>query len=89
VTISRGDSELWRGVPDTIVVHERDQVHRQRLIIKDNRLVGAVLIGDQSLFSTLHRLIEKRVDIGMFLRALRSSQVDLAQVLMQAQKQVA
>ena len=89
VTISRGDSELWRGVPDTIVVHERDQVHRQRLIIKDNRLVGAVLIGDQSLFSTLHRLIEKRVDIGMFLRALCSSQVDLAQVLMQAQKQVA
>jgi len=29
------------------------------------------------------------VDIGMFLRALCSSQVDLAQVLMQAQKQVA
>jgi hypothetical protein len=41
------------------------------------------------LFSTLHRLIEKRVDIGMFLRALRSSQVDLARVLVQAQKQVA
>jgi nitrite reductase (NADH) large subunit len=89
LTISRGDSELWRGVPDAIVVHERDQVHRQRLIIKDNRLVGAVLIGDQSLFSTLHRLIEDRVDIGMFLRALHSSQVDLAQVLVQAQRQVA
>jgi NAD(P)H-nitrite reductase large subunit len=89
VTISRGDSEAWRRLPDTIVVHDGHKVNRQRLIIKDNRLVGAVLIGEQSLFPMVCRLIRERVDIGVFLRALRSPQVDLARVLVQVQKDVA
>ncbi len=89
ITISRGDSEVWRGLPDTIVVHDRHTVNRQRLIIKDNRLVGAILIGEQTLYPTVHRLIQERVDIGVFLRALRSPHVELAQVLVRVQKEVA
>jgi NAD(P)H-nitrite reductase large subunit len=89
LAISRGDSEVWRGVPGTIVVHDRHPVNRQRLIIKDNRLIGAILMGEQTLCPTVQRLIEDGVDMGIYLRALRSPQVDLAQVLVQVRKQVA
>lgn len=89
ITISRGDSEGWRGLRDTIVIHDRHEVNRQRLIIKDNCLVGAILIGEQSLHPTIHRLIQERVDIGTFLRALRSPRVDMAQVLVRVQREVA
>jgi NADPH-dependent 2,4-dienoyl-CoA reductase/sulfur reductase-like enzyme len=81
VTISRGDSEVWRGMPDTIAVHDRHEVNRQRLVIQGSRLVGAVLIGNQDAFATAYRLIRDRVDIGPYLSALRSPRVDIAQVL--------
>jgi nitrite reductase (NADH) large subunit len=89
VSISRGDSEVWRGVANTIVVHDQHDVNRQRLIIKDNHLVGAVLIGEQTLFSTVYELIHERVDIGAALPTLRSPHANLAQILAQIQKEAA
>jgi hypothetical protein len=58
-------------------------------MIKNSRLVGAVLMGEQTLCPTVQRLIEDGVDMGIYLRALRSPHVDLAQVLVQVRKQVA
>ena len=81
LTISRGDSEVWRGIPNAIVIHEQHDVSRQRLVIKDSRLVGALLVGDQSLSATVHRLIRDQIDIGSVLPALQASQVNLATVL--------
>jgi NAD(P)H-nitrite reductase large subunit len=84
VSISRGDSEVWRGISNTITVHEEHDTNNQRLIISDNRLVGAILIGDQSSFFTAYRLIQERVDISAYLPALRSPHTDLLHVLAQA-----
>jgi len=81
VTIARGDSEVWRGIPDALVVHDEHEVNRQRLVIKENRLVGAVIIGDQTLSPLIQRLIADQVDIGPILPALRSPHVHIAEVL--------
>jgi nitrite reductase (NADH) large subunit len=81
LTISRGDSEIWRGIPEVLVVHDQHEVNRQRLIIKDNRLVGAILVGDQTLSGTLRHLIEEQVNIGPILPALRIPDVNVADLL--------
>ncbi len=81
VTIARGDSEVWRGIPDVLVVHDEHEINRQRLVIKDNRLVGAVIVGDQTLSPLVQRLIAEQVDIGPILPALQSPHVPIAEVL--------
>jgi len=88
ITLSRGDSEVWRGIPDVIVVHDRHEINRQRLVIKGNHLVGAVIIGDQSFSSMVYRLIQDQTDIGPYLPALRSPRVDLGGILRQIQSRV-
>jgi nitrite reductase (NADH) large subunit len=81
VTISRGDSEVWRGVPDVLVVQERHELNRQRLMIKDGCLVGAVLMGDQTLSPFVQNLIESRTNLRAVLPALRRSNTTLADTL--------
>jgi nitrite reductase (NADH) large subunit len=81
LTISRGDSEIWRGIPGVLVVHQRHEVNQQRLIIKDNCLVGAVLIGDQTLAGPLQHLIEEQVDIGPIMPALQTPNVNWADLI--------
>lgn len=83
LTISRGESEVWRGIPNVIVVHDQHEVNRQRLSIKDNRLVGAIIVGDQSFSRTIYRLIRDQVDVTPYLAALQAPHVNLAHVLQQ------
>jgi len=86
LTISRGDSEVWRGIPNVIVVHDQHEVNRQRLTLQGDRLVGAIVIGDQSLSSLIYQLIQDRVDMGPYLSALQAPDANLAQVLQQIQR---
>jgi NAD(P)H-nitrite reductase large subunit len=82
LTVSRGDSELWRGVPGLLMIYVQKDVNRQRLVFdRQNRLAGAVLIGDQSLSSIVLRLIEKQVDLGPYLAQIQAPQANLAEVL--------
>ena len=78
LTISRGDSEVWRGIPGAMAVHDIHEVNRQRLMIKENRLVGAVLIGDQTLSPMVQQLIERGIDLSPILPALQQRSFDLA-----------
>jgi NAD(P)H-nitrite reductase large subunit len=81
VTISRGDSEVWRGIPDVIVVHDQHEVNRQRLVLQGNRLVGAIIIGDQTCSPIVSQLVRDRVDIGPYLAALQAPHAHLAEIL--------
>jgi len=83
LTISRGDSEVWRGIPNVIVVHDQHEVNRQRLVLQENRLVGAILIGDQSLSPIVRQLVRERVDIGSFIPALQAPHAHLSGILKQ------
>jgi NAD(P)H-nitrite reductase large subunit len=81
VTISRGDSEVWRGIPNVIVVHDQHEVNRQRLVLQENHLVGAVLIGDATPLSIIRQIIHERVDIRPYLAALQAPHAHLSEIL--------
>ncbi len=61
--IARGDSETWRHLPDAIAAQAVFDVNRLRLQIVGNGLVGAVVMGDQTLSRPLQHLILNKADI--------------------------
>jgi NAD(P)H-nitrite reductase large subunit len=85
LTISRGDSEVWRGIPSATVVHDQHEANLQRLVIQGDHLIGAILIGDQTFSRAIHQLIQARANIAPYLPALRAPHADLALVLQQIQ----
>jgi NADPH-dependent 2,4-dienoyl-CoA reductase/sulfur reductase-like enzyme len=63
VTLARGDSQAWREQLDAFAtVSDRDANHL-RLVLGDDRIMGAVVMGDQALSRPLQHLIRERVDI--------------------------
>jgi hypothetical protein len=62
--IVRGDSETWRTIPDALVSQGGFDVNRIRLMIGDNSLVGAIVMGDQTLSHPIHQLVKNQVDIS-------------------------
>jgi len=63
VAITRGDSESWRVAPRAWVVRDNDDVNRIRLFVGERKIVGALVMGDQSWSRPLQRLIGEEVDI--------------------------
>ena len=61
--IARGDSETWRQLPDAIAAQEDFQVNRLRILVGERTLIGAIVMGDQTLSQPLHRLIAQQTDI--------------------------
>ena len=65
--IARGDSETWRGaaaLPGAIVVEDASEVNRVRVLVGEKTLIGAVVMGDQSLSRPLEELVARQVDIA-------------------------
>ena len=63
VGIVRGDSEGWRQMPDAIVTQANFDVNRLRVLVGETHLVGALLMGDQTLSRAIHHLIVDQIDI--------------------------
>ena len=63
VGIARGDSETWRQLPDAIVAQSGFDVNRVRLLVGEDHLIGAVVMGDQKLSMPLQKIIEEKVNI--------------------------
>lgn len=64
VGIVRGDSEWWRQMPEAIVTQSNFDVNRLRVMVGENQLMGALLMGDQTLSRAIHHLIVDKVDIS-------------------------
>jgi NAD(P)H-nitrite reductase large subunit len=64
VTIARGDSQAWRLLPKATLVTETDNVNRVRLVIGERRIIGALVMGDQTWSRPLQQLIASQADIG-------------------------
>ena len=63
VGIARGDSETWRQLPDAIAAQEDFEINRLRLMIGEQRILGAIVMGDQTLSRPIHTLVEQQVNI--------------------------
>ena len=64
VTLARGDSEAWRDRLDAFAVASDSGANHLRLLLGEDRIVGAVVMGDQTMSRPLQRLIRGQVDIS-------------------------
>jgi NAD(P)H-nitrite reductase large subunit len=64
VGIARGDSETWRELPDAAIAQSGFEVNRVRVMVGENTLTGAVIMGDQKLSLPLEKMILGKVDIS-------------------------
>jgi len=62
--IARGDSETWHQLPDAIVAQADFDINRLRVLVGRQSLIGAIVIGNQSLSRPLHHLISRGIDIS-------------------------
>ena len=61
--IARGDSETWRQLPDSFAAESTSDVNRLRVLMGERSLLGAIVMGDQTLSRPLYELIAHRTDV--------------------------
>lgn len=81
VAIARGDSQTWRGRPDALAVEDDTQRTRVRVLVGRERIMGALLMGDQTLSQPLQDLIRERVDVTPVRDHLLSPEGHLSSVI--------
>jgi NAD(P)H-nitrite reductase large subunit len=81
--IARGDSETWRQLPDAMAAQRDFDVNRLRILVGDRTLIGAVVMGDQTLSQPLHRLIAHQVDVTAIRHKLLEPAAQLGDSLVQ------
>jgi NADPH-dependent 2,4-dienoyl-CoA reductase/sulfur reductase-like enzyme len=81
VSLSRGDTFLWREQLDGFTTISTEGANRLRLVVGPDRIAGAVVMGDQSLSYRLQHLVRGRVDISAVRDHLLDGSRDLHAVL--------
>jgi nitrite reductase (NADH) large subunit len=61
--IARGDSETWRQLPDSFAAQNTSDVNRLRVLMGEQKLLGALIMGDQTLSRPLYQLIAHEADV--------------------------
>jgi NAD(P)H-nitrite reductase large subunit len=79
--IARGDSETWRELPDAIVAQSGFEVNRVRILVGDSSLIGAVVMGDQTLSVPLQRIIANKMDISPMRDKLLARDARIADIV--------
>lgn len=81
VGIARGDSETWRQLPDAIAAQSGFETNRLRLMVGKECLLGAIVIGDQTLSAPLQALIERKANIAPIRTALLAPSAPIADII--------
>jgi NADPH-dependent 2,4-dienoyl-CoA reductase/sulfur reductase-like enzyme len=82
VYTTRGSSETWQQLPNTIATEAGTELNHLRLVVGEQVLHGAVVMGDQKLARPLRELIHHRVAITPIREQLLQSSDKLGQFLM-------
>lgn len=82
VGIARGDSETWRQLPHSIAAQGGFDVNHLRLMLGENRLHGAIVMGDQTLSRPIHDLVVEGVDTSQVQDRLLNAGNSLADVVL-------
>jgi len=83
VGIARGDSETWRQLPDAIVAQGGFDINHVRLLIGEDRVIGAVVMGDQKLSMPLQKIISQKMDISSIRDKLLRKDAKIADVIVE------
>jgi len=81
VGIARGESETWRQLPDTIAAQSGFDVNRLRVMVGERTLVGAIVMGDQTLALPLEEIVSKGLDISSIRKDLLAPNANISDVL--------
>ncbi len=81
LSIARGDSETWRQWRDGFGVRADSDARRLRVIIGEENILGALVMGDQTLSRILCHLIANRVNITTIRDLLLDDDTDLVRVI--------
>jgi NAD(P)H-nitrite reductase large subunit len=81
VGIARGDSETFREMPDAIVAQSGFDINHLRLLIGEKTLIGALVMGDQTLSTPLQKLVANRADITPIRARLMEPDAKIADVV--------
>ena len=81
IGIARGDSETWRQLPDAIVAQSNFEVNRLRIMVGEKHLLGAIVMGDQTLSQPLYRLVADRADISPICDNLLNPDTNLGELI--------
>jgi NAD(P)H-nitrite reductase large subunit len=81
VGIARGDSETWRELPNAVIAQSGFDVNRVRILVGEKKLIGAVVMGDQTLSIPLQRIITQQVDISPMRDRLLAHDAKLSDVI--------
>jgi NAD(P)H-nitrite reductase large subunit len=69
----RGSSESWLQLPNTIATESGTSDSHLRLIVSDKYLLGALIMGDQTISKPLRDLIDAHADISTIRNDLLQS----------------
>jgi len=81
VGIARGDSETWRSLPDSLVAQTGFDVNRLRLMVGEKTLLGAIVMGDQTLSFPLEKIISNNLDISPIKERLLAPKARISDIL--------
>ncbi|MEW6401290.1 MAG: FAD-dependent oxidoreductase [Chloroflexota bacterium] len=81
IGIARGDSETWRQLPDAIEAQTCFDVNHVRLLVGEKTLIGAVVMGDQTLSMPLQRMIANHADISAIRQHLLQPNAPVADLI--------
>ena len=81
IGIARGDSETWRQLPDTLVAQIGFEANHLRVMVGEKTLIGAVVMGDQTLSSPLEKIILNKVNISSIRDRLLAPNANISDVL--------
>jgi hypothetical protein len=81
VSVARGSSETWQQLPNTIALESNSDVNHVRLMVGEQTLLGAMVMGEQKLSLPLQEIISSKVDITSIRRLLQPG-APLGQIVM-------
>jgi NAD(P)H-nitrite reductase large subunit len=81
VYMTRGSSETWQQLPNTIATESDTELSHLRLVLGDQMILGAVVMGDQKIARPLREMIHNQVDITPIREQLLQSNAQSGQVL--------
>ena len=81
IGIARGDSETWRQLPETMVAQAGFDVNHLRVMVGEQTLIGAIVMGDQTLSAPLEKMIFNKVNISRIRDELLAPEANISDVL--------
>jgi NAD(P)H-nitrite reductase large subunit len=81
VYTARGSSETWLQLPNTLAMESGNELSHVRLMVGEQNLLGALVMGDQKISRPLREMVNARVDISPIRMQLLKSGASLGQIV--------